>query len=72
MHKDGYEIAKQVAEELGCTIEEVIEVIDSIEELVTRNIRRTTTEDIYETRIMGFGSFVGKSDKSLKRLFKNK
>ena len=72
MHKDKYEIAKETARELGISVEDVLEVIDSIETLVTQNIRRTTEDTIYETRIMGFGSFIGKKDKALKRLLKNK
>ena len=71
MDKNKEEMLKEVADELSCTRDEVLEIIDSMETLVTDNIRKSDTETIYETRIMGFGSFIGKKDKALKRLFKN-
>jgi nucleoid DNA-binding protein len=61
------QIAKEVAEEFNISEEEVIKMIKAMESLVQKNIRSSTLIESYETRIMGFGSFVTVSDKALNK-----
>ena len=64
-------LIKEVAEEYSLTEEEVRLVIHSMEDLVLKNIKRSTREEIYETRILSFGSFIGISDKAIAKINKN-
>ena len=63
-------LIKEIALEHELTEDEVRLIIRSMEDLVLRNIRRSTFEEIYETRILGFGSFVGISDKAIAKINK--
>lgn len=62
---------KDTAKELGYSEDEVREVISSMERLVRSNIKRSSTEESWATRIMGFGTFLTISDNAIKKIQNN-
>jgi len=63
-------IIEEVAKELDLSTDEVAKVIKSIEDKVLQNIRRSNYDNVYSTRIMGFGTFGPLPEKIIERLKK--
>lgn len=64
------QLCQTVAEELGLTVEEVEEVIVSMEETIRQGVLDSSYDEATETRVLGFGSFITISDKAINKIKK--